>query len=200
MWVVKLGGSLANSENLPHWLQALTQTGAAIVPGGGPFADAVRKAQARWDFDERTAHDMAILAMRQYGRMLAGLGGLRTGASVDDLSACLQQGQTSIWLPQPETLNAAGVPASWDITSDSLAAWLARQLNAAHLLLIKSLTPPPSETAGEQLIAAGVVDPAFKNFCRDAPFQSWICGRDDHVGLALALRNPDRHFSRIHHE
>ena len=63
MWVVKLGGSLAYSPELPHWLSALAHTDAVIVPGGGPFADTVRDAQQIWRFDDATAHAMALLAI-----------------------------------------------------------------------------------------------------------------------------------------
>jgi aspartokinase-like uncharacterized kinase len=197
MWVVKLGGSLAHSEILAPWLHALARTDAAIVPGGGPFADQVRKAQARWRFEDRTAHDMAILAMRQYGLMLASLGGLRTGTSPDEMAADVRKGLATIWLPLPENLGAAGVPASWDITSDSLAAWLARQLGATHLLLVKSLPRIGREAACDRLILDGIIDPAFGSFSAGASFQCWLGGRDDHHELADALQKPTRRFTRI---
>jgi len=197
MWVVKLGGSLADSESLIPWLQALARTDAVIVPGGGPFADQVRKAQARWRFDERTAHDMAVLAMRQYGLMLAGLGGLRTGTSAAELKAGIRKGQATVWLPLPENLGAAGIPASWDVTSDSLAAWLAGQLGARHLLLVKSVASPGAEVGCEGLITDGIIDPAFGSFGTGAHFQCWLCGRDDHHALADALQSPSRYFTRI---
>jgi aspartokinase-like uncharacterized kinase len=197
MWVVKLGGSLADSETLPHWLSALSQTAAVIVPGGGPFADEVRKAQARWGFDDQTAHDMAILAMRQYGLMLAGLGGLRTATSLDELAAGIRQGQATVWLPLPENLNAAGIPASWDTTSDSLAAWLAGQLSAAHLLLVKSVALYEPEATHKQLIDEGIIDPAFSNFHRRSSSENWLCCAHDHLGLAHAFRSPSKYFIHI---
>ena len=195
MWVVKLGGSLADSEALPHWLSALSQTAAVIVPGGGPFADEVRKAQARWGFDDQTAHDMAILAMRQYGLMLASLGGLPTATTLNELAA--KRHQATVWLPLPENLNAAGIPASWNITSDSLAAWLAGQLNAAHLLLVKSVKLSQHKAACDRLIADGILDPAFRHFSQSAPFQSWLCGRTDYATLIGAMQNPDQHVQCI---
>jgi aspartokinase-like uncharacterized kinase len=45
MWVVKLGGSLLGSPELPRWLDTLVKISdgkVLIVPGGGMFADAVR--------------------------------------------------------------------------------------------------------------------------------------------------------------
>ena len=51
--VVKLGGSLAASSHLPRLLEQLARTpNLVIAPGGGPFADAVRRAQKERGFDD----------------------------------------------------------------------------------------------------------------------------------------------------
>ena len=73
--VVKLGGSHAFAPHLRAWLDAIAQCAGRIVvvPGGGPFADAVRDAQPRMGFDDAAAHRMALLAMEQYGCALASL-------------------------------------------------------------------------------------------------------------------------------
>jgi len=199
MWVVKVGGSLADSATLLHWLEQLAQTDAIIVPGGGPFAEEVRRMQAVWRFGDSTAHDMAILAMRQYGLMLAGLGGVGTFTSVAEFLADRQRGQARVWLPLPENLNAVGIPGSWEITSDSLAAWLAGELKAEHLLLVKSVALGENRSACERLMADGVIDQAFKEFSRNVPFRSWICGREGHPELAYALQHPAQHFIPISH-
>ena len=67
--IVKLGGSHATGPHLWDWLAAIAaEAGSiAIVPGGGPFADAVRSAQASIGFDDRAAHAMALMAMAQFG-------------------------------------------------------------------------------------------------------------------------------------
>ncbi len=76
--VVKLGGSLADSAQLPRLLRELARLpDLVIAPGGGPFADAVRRAQKERGFDDAAAHDMALLAMAQFGRMLAAQAGFR---------------------------------------------------------------------------------------------------------------------------
>nr|MBP9655021.1 hypothetical protein [Rhodocyclaceae bacterium] len=77
--VVKLGGSLAAAAQLPRLLHELARLpDLVIAPGGGPFADAVRRAQKERGFDDAAAHDMALLAMAQFGRMLAAQAGFRT--------------------------------------------------------------------------------------------------------------------------
>jgi aspartokinase-like uncharacterized kinase len=199
LWVVKLGGSLAESVHLPHWLEALSQTNAVIVPGGGPFADAVRQAQAHWHFDELTAHHMAVLAMRQYGRMLAGLcPALRTATTLEELAGL--SGSARIWLPLPELLDAAGIPASWDITSDSLAAWLAGEIDAANLLLVKSVSL--DESAEKHIDCTDMVnkqwvDPVFPAYAAKSACRIWLSGPDGHVMLAQALANPGKHLIPI---
>ena len=67
--IVKLGGSHATGPHIKDWLAAIAaEAGSiAIVPGGGPFADAVRAAQASMGYDDRAAHAMALMAMAQFG-------------------------------------------------------------------------------------------------------------------------------------
>src|SRR6185369_14601723 len=96
-----------------------------LVPGGGPFADAVRAAQPRMGFDDGAAHRMALLAMEQYGCALAS--GRKQFSLADSRAAidrALELKQVPVWLPTRMAL-AADIPASWEVTSDSLAAWLA---------------------------------------------------------------------------
>jgi len=196
MWVVKLGGSLADSDLLPLWLEALAECpGVVVVPGGGPFADAVREAQVRWAFSEQIAHDMAILGMRQYGLMLADLGGLPMASEPAELLEW--RDRCAVWLPLPKTLNAAGICASWDVTSDSIAAWLAARLEADNLLLIKhaSFSQPALECG--YLAGTGVVDAGFESYFSRCGCSGWIAGVEDHDHLAAALAAPSEHFLRI---
>jgi len=201
-WVIKLGGSFAQSPHLPRWLEALSNTNAIIVPGGGPFADAVRLAQTHWQFDDPTAHHMAILGMRQYGRMLAGLcPKLRMATTLEELQA--SPDHAKVWLPMPEMLDEADISASWDITSDSLAAWLAGQIKAQHLLLVKSIeeiTAGIPSLNSTQLVNQGWVDRVFPEYAAKSSFQSWLCGPSDYTDLMQSLTNPEHHFIRISHQ
>jgi aspartokinase-like uncharacterized kinase len=198
IWVVKLGGSLYAWDRLPRWLDALAQAGVALVPGGGPFADQARAAQARWGLGDPTAHAIAILAMRQYGLMLAGLcPDLATAASPAGLAAFLAKGRSAVWLPDPEAPDLREVPASWAVTSDSLAAWLARRIGADHLLLVKSAPLPAGELPAGRLAAEGWVDAAFPDFIAGARFKAWLCHKEDHDRLSAGMRDPAAAFARI---
>ncbi|HXE24544.1 MAG TPA: aspartate kinase, partial [Roseiarcus sp.] len=125
--IVKLGGSQATGQHLKDWLAAIAaEAGSvAIVPGGGPFAEAVRKAQAPVGYDDRAAHVMALMAMAQFGSALASLNpALKLTASRAAIRRTLKEGKVPVWSPEPMA-HAAQLPESWDLTSDSLAAWLA---------------------------------------------------------------------------
>jgi 5-(aminomethyl)-3-furanmethanol phosphate kinase len=181
--VVKLGGSLADDPLLKDWLATLAECGSGrmvIVPGGGPFADQVREAQRRWRFGEATAHRMAILAMDQYGQMLAGIRPeLTLAASIEAISAALAANRVAIWLPARMTLEDGTIEASWDVTSDSLAAWLAKEIGATRLVLVKSRVAPDLVADLDRLVQHGIVDKAFPAFARAARITVSLVGKAD---------------------
>jgi len=164
--VVKLGGSHARSPRLTDWLRAIADDAGRIVvvPGGGPFADAVRHLQPVMGFDDAAAHDMGLLAMAQYGRALASLAEVFVLAdTLDAIEAALESRRVPVWSPWPMLRDHPDVPASWDMTSDSLALWLAQTLRAERVVLIKPQAPEAGASS-ESLAARGLVDKAFPHF------------------------------------
>ncbi len=169
--VVKLGGSLHASPALPEWIAALRRYPHALtlVPGGGPFADAVRAAQPAMRFSDETAHAMAVLAMEQYALALANLyDGLELAASREEIDAAHAKGRIALWRAGAMVAKARDVAPRWDVTSDSLAAWLARKTCARALLLIKSVDVRGA--ALPNIVSAGVVDSAFPAYLDGTPF------------------------------
>jgi dihydroneopterin aldolase len=190
--IVKLGGSHAFAQHLAVWLDALLLVPGRviIVPGGGPFADAVRTAQPRIGFDDPAAHRMALLAMEQFGCALAGLRpSLTLAESTADIRAALRAGGVPVWTPTRMVLEAKEVPANWDVTSDSLAAWLAGALGAKLLLLVKSSETPQAPVRAADLAAGGVVDPCFPRFLAASGARAYLAGPSDHAGFADAIRS-----------
>jgi aspartokinase-like uncharacterized kinase len=165
VWVVKIGGSLAGNARLTGWLTMLSTSKHTIiiVPGGGAFADQVRTMQSRWRFSDKTAHHMAILAMQQFALMLADLQSSFECCSLAMIKKKLHSGfHSMIWMPSIQELDVDKVIASWDVSSDSLAAWLAAKLHADRLVLIKSADLSNFENASiENLQAESIVDQAF---------------------------------------
>jgi aspartokinase-like uncharacterized kinase len=190
MIVLKLGGSLANSGGLTACLAVLAapRGDVVVVPGGGVFADAVREAQPRFGFSDRAAHRMALLAMEQYALMLVDrLPRLRPCRTLEEMRQAVQAGRPAIWLPTTMALADPTIPQSWDVTADSLAAWLARRLGAERLVLVKSVAAPrPLDI--DALAASGLVDTAFPSFVDGAALAlDWIGpGEEEFLAQRLA--------------
>ena len=191
--VVKLGGSLlAAPAVLRRWLRLLADAGGrlVVVPGGGPFADAVRTAQRTVGFDDRTAHRMALLAMQQYGLLLASLEPrLVPAETMGAVRGALRRRHVAIWFPARLVAEAVEFDESWEVTSDSLAAWLALKLGASALWLLKSCAVPVQNPA--RLAEAAVVDAAFPRFCAALRCPIHVLGPDDVERLAAALAQRD---------
>ncbi len=190
--IVKLGGSLTGSAPLMGWVETLAACGGhvIVVPGGGPFADAVREAQAKIGFGDAVAHHMALLAMEQYGRALASLRpGFLIAGSAMVIRRVLHEGRVPVWAPVEMALQAAEIPASWDVTSDSLAAWLAGRIGASRLLLVKRGGPFEGRVQAAELVAWGVVDGAFPRFLSESGAQGAIVAASNHgTAVVEALR------------
>jgi 5-(aminomethyl)-3-furanmethanol phosphate kinase len=189
--VVKLGGSFAFSEYLNKWIEALAACAGrvVVVPGGGPFADGVRLAQTRMGFDDRAAHQLAVLAMEQYGRALASFSSvLSPAASAEAIGRELVAGRVPVWMPSAMVLEAEDIGQSWSITSDSLAAWLAGRIGADKLLLIKHAKSLRGRANLKDLIAAGVLDEMFALYLKDSAAAAYIAGPPDHERVAAAIR------------
>jgi dihydroneopterin aldolase len=164
--VVKLSGGLAGSPDLPIWLAALESCSLplVIVPGNGAFADIIRAMQIEMRFDDETAHHMALVAMQQYGIALSTLWPrLSCVATPAAIHRALRLGQVPCWNPAKMAL-AAPLPKSWDISSDTLAAWLAAELKADRLMLIKNVDAPSAAETAADLAALGFVDPLFPHY------------------------------------
>ena len=164
--VVKLGGSHARSANLTGRLRVIAADAGKIVvvPGGGPFADAVRELQPVMRFGDAAAHDMALLAMAQYGIALASLAeAFVLAETIAAIEAALASRRVPVWSPWPMLRDHPDIPRSWDVTSDSLALWLAQTLRAERVVLVKHQAPKAG-TSSECLVARGLVDKAFPRF------------------------------------
>jgi aspartokinase-like uncharacterized kinase len=189
--VLKVGGSLSRSLTLPDLCRAISRLGTThrllVVPGGGEFADLVRDFYARLNLSETAAHRMAILAMDQYGYLLGDL--IPRAGLVSELPAALrvaEAGRVPVLLPAALMAQADPLPHSWQVTSDSIAAWVAGALHAALLVLLKDVdglfaSPPPAP--GELLpdvglaklsTLAGGVDPYLGTVLAQNQIETWV--------------------------
>jgi aspartokinase-like uncharacterized kinase len=125
--IVKVGGSLYNQ--IPDLIPVIksSKRPLLLIPGGGPFADLVRRVQV----DNDTAHWMAVSAMEQFGLFIASFGISTTDAIITPLT-------TTVFLPYRYLRLTDPLPHTWDVTSDTIAAWVAHGLHL-DLLLLKSV-------------------------------------------------------------
>jgi aspartokinase-like uncharacterized kinase len=177
--VVKVGGGLARAAGdgaLRRLCEAIGEAGVhhplLVVPGGGELADAVRHYDRVHGLRAETAHRMAILAMDQLGWALADLipGAVRR----TDLDA---RDGVSVLLPAAVFEAVDPLPASWDVTSDSMAAWVAGAAGASRLVLAK----PVAGLGHDRLTVAELaelrppeVDAHLPHVLREARFETWV--------------------------
>ncbi|HYG60625.1 MAG TPA: hypothetical protein VD902_21335 [Symbiobacteriaceae bacterium] len=167
--VVKVGGSLAERGDPRPLMAALADLAPRhpllVVPGGSDFAETVRHAAARFALSEPRAHWMALLAMDQYGLLLAELGAGVPTPRLDDAVRTAREGRLAVLLPSNAVLRSP-LPWTWQVTSDAIAAWLAEEVRATDLIILKDVDGMlDREGALRSRVDArdleGVVDPSF---------------------------------------
>jgi aspartokinase-like uncharacterized kinase len=139
--VVKVGGGLLRDGGLEGLRRACgeatelaTRRPVLVVPGGGPFADAVRAVDAQVGLADDVAHVLALRAMDQLGvlvRELLPAAEVMTGLSVPRGLAMVRA--TPAFEDRPD------VPQSWAVTSDSLAVFAAAAIGAEEAVLLKAV-------------------------------------------------------------
>ena len=162
--VLKVGGSLLSRPDWPALLVPLIAArgsrACCLVVGGGAVADGLRELDQAMPQSPQLMHDLAIDAMRLTARLVAAAISLPLAASPPD------HGSVAV-LDVPAWLGigsrATTLPVGWQVTSDAIAATVAVE-HGGHLLLAKSVPPPPCPDNGDLLLAvarAGWVDDHF---------------------------------------
>ncbi len=125
--VMKIGGSLEGC--VPELAETLRESPrpVLVVPGGGRFADAVRGLPVSDD----AAHWSAIAAMDQYGWYIADHG-------LPASTRLRRPQETTVLLPYCAMRRHDALLHTWDVTSDTIAAWVAHLLDL-DLVLVKSV-------------------------------------------------------------
>lgn len=179
--VIKVGGSLLTLPDLAARLERLLECRPNIRPvfvaGGGPAADAVRTWDAACSLGETVSHELAMESLNLTAKLLAHL--LPGGCAIESrrqAESCWELRQRPIlrlsaWM-QERDADAESLPQTWEVTSDSLAAWLAIRWQVEELWLLKSTDLPPKttvETASQQ----GLVDPFFPHLAGNVQTIRW---------------------------
>jgi aspartokinase-like uncharacterized kinase len=195
--VVKIGGSLVETGRLREILGivARAERPTVIVPGGGPFADAVRNAQAELGFSDEAAHDMAILAMQQTALLMQEIAPKLVAAeTLAAMRRAWGERRVAVWMPAKLCERDKRIPRDWSITSDGLAARLAERLGRVPVVLVKSRQVARGATA-TALAREGVVDPVFAEIQARARLEWAVVGPGEERDLSAMLRVPSRKAS-----
>lgn len=182
--IVKLGGSVCRQPGLLSKIECLSELSDSqlvlVVCGGGEFAEAVRRYDRIHELSDQHNHELAIQAMVLMSKMIQGLTDWPTVNAADlltsfdgDFRSRLSFGSPTI-VECTDWLNSAKctLPASWSVTSDSIAAALAIELNAS-LTLVKS-TNRPSEISWGECSKQGLVDEHFPKLAYGIEKIDWL--------------------------
>ena len=160
--VIKVGGSLAEDPEhlraLCHKLGELAKKYAVIVvPGGGKFADAVREYDHRFALSSDASHKMAILGMDQFGLLLSNImPNSHVFRQLKNAKELSEAKAAPIFLPSHLMVQENPLENSWDVTSDSIAAYVAEQVNARKVVLVTDVdgvfTSDPKKYSDAKLI------------------------------------------------
>ena len=136
--VVKIGGGLLAHEGCSRYRPGRCIADVArerpllIVPGGGPFADAVRDQDERLRLTDDAAHWMAVLGMDQYAHLIASrMPGRDARVGRGRNVSAMRSGRFPC---SRRTRGCAGpirCRTRGSVTSDSIAAWIARAVGAS---------------------------------------------------------------------
>ena len=136
--VIKLGGSLTNKgQEIVHFLSDYAKTNClsfVIIPGGGQFVEVIRELAERMAVSEDAAHWMAVLAMHQYGFFL--VDGEAAIPLVDSIEEVSDAGHICIVLPYNILKADDSLPHTWDVTSDTIAAFIAHKLGEKRFIKV----------------------------------------------------------------
>lgn len=197
--VLKIGGSLLDLPDLGPRLQRLlekTATGSVtLVAGGGELVEVIRRWHQQGLTSAAEAHHLAMQALDVTALRLTQLlprsrlcssPAAAADAWRDGLCAVVQPQRwferSAGWFSDPPRLPGGLLPESWSVTSDTLSACVAIDLNAEELWLVKSI-PAPSSCVWNELAEQGLVDHCFARVAPLIRDIGWVNLRGDAPGV-----------------
>ena len=172
--VIKVGGSLLDWPEFPGrlvaYLEMRRNTNAAedavLIAGGGRAADWIRSLDQVHGLGDVAADRLAVQVLDLTAACLAELlpGSLMVDR-LEMLGSARRSRSITILSPRPalaeiELCGTNPLRASWDVTSDAIAARIAVHLKARSLVLLKS-APLPGTFTQHDAARLGLVDPTF---------------------------------------
>ncbi len=193
--VVKIGGGLLRDEGLDGLGRACADVielsrchPVLVVPGGGPFADAVRAVDAQVVLSDQVAHALALRAMDQLGVLLAPL-----LPAVEPLARLAAPRRLGLLTAATAFADHADIPESWAVTSDSLAVLAAGVIGAEEVVLLKPVAGVmarwPSEGPPLARLTAGELQ-ALQDDGGGRAVDPYVPEAVRRTGVAVVVRQP----------
>ena len=128
--VVKIGGSLF-PEYAIELANQLKGTNSLIILGGGEFANLIRRYDCGMKFSDEANHWTAIDCMDIIAKLVNDkVDSARLAYTIDEANEISEDGFTPIFVVSQFLKAEDPFECSWDVTSDSIAAYVANLLNA----------------------------------------------------------------------
>jgi 5-(aminomethyl)-3-furanmethanol phosphate kinase len=193
--VVKIGGGLLRSNGLDGLRQACRDACALaagrpvlVVPGGGPFADAVRAVDAEVGLADGVAHALALRAMDQLGLLLA-----PSLPTAEPLTRLVAPRTLGILIAAPAFAGRADIPEAWAVTSDSLAVLAAGAIGGDEAILLKPVPGVmarwPSDGPPLERLTAGELQ-ALQDAGGGRAVDAYLAEAVRRTGVAVLVRQP----------
>lgn len=136
--VVKIGGSLFPKYAI-ELAKRLENTNSVIILGGGEFANLIRRYDDEINFSDEANHWTAIDCMDIIAKLVCDkVDSCKLAYSIEDVDKISDEGLTPIFVVSQFLRGNDPFECSWDVTSDSIAAYVAHLLNA-NLLIVTNV-------------------------------------------------------------
>jgi len=215
--IFKIGGNiLENSKYIESTISQLTKLyeektlqKIILIPGGGSYANFIRKIDKELKLGDDLAHWMAIYSMNYNGLTLKGK--YPELDFIENLKSFeISNNYFCIFLPYNYLRKNDTLPHNWDVTSDSIALYLADQLHFNQCFLIKdidgiyNINEELIKTVttfkylelkeSKKLAKIGVNQPTVK---KSTPIDSYLLTLIDQTGIPCYLLNGSSKHQRI---
>ena len=133
--VVKIGGSLFPDYAI-ELAEKLKNTDSLIILGGGEFANLIRKYDEKFHFSDETNHWRAIDCMDITAKLLCDkVPSAKLAFNLKEAYEISDEGFTPIFIVSQFLKQNNPFKCSWEVTSDSIAAYVSHLLNAKLLIV-----------------------------------------------------------------
>jgi len=173
--IFKVGGSVARDLGIVFKaLEILDE--AKVIPGGWIFADIVEKLK----LNDEISHWMAILSMHLYGYYMLSYTESFVLLEPENFEEIKKRGKFIV-LPYRILKKYDELPHSWEVTSDSIALWLAGKIGEKIVVKVNAAGGVIRDgrivefASSEEAVRAGIIDSYAPILMKNHGIDLFIC-------------------------